>query len=415
MYNVQFWCASRFIKITTLIVIYFFLLFLRYFQTKPPDYPTGKEITLTGVLSDEPQIAGKIQRFTFEFVPITTWKLPEYHYGDKLRVMGMITQEPKKVMLFPKIIFIEHKEGGLMAKIITIRERVIDFYAKSLPEPAAGLLAGIVLGVKANLPSDFYNNLKMTGTMHVVAASGMNVTLVAGFLMSILWHFLGRKKALIISSIGIVFYAALAGFSASIVRASLMGFLFFLSQYLGRQNIGLLSLGLASGLMMIVNPRIIYDIGFQLSVGATGGLILLQPLLRHTFGSLARIPFIGEALMTTFAAQIATFPVLLVNFGRMSLLSPITNTLILWTIEPIMVIGGIGVIVGFFMEPLGRLFIYLSYGFLVLFIEVVNFFGRIQLFSFTFNNIPIWFGVGWYLMIIGVLRFRYNRFGRSDT
>jgi len=194
-----------------------------------------------------------------------------------------------------------------------------------------------------------------------------------------------------------------------------MGFLFFLSQYLGRQNIGLLSLGLASGLMMIVNPRIIYDIGFQLSVGATGGLILLQPLLRHTFGSLARIPFIGEALMTTFAAQIATFPVLLVNFGRMSLLSPITNTLILWTIEPIMVIGGIGVIVGFFMEPLGRLFIYLSYGFLVLFIEVVNFFGRIQLFSFTFNNIPIWFGVGWYLMIIGVLRFRYNRFGRSDT
>lgn len=388
------------IKAVAVIAIYLLLLLLRFYQTRPPNYPVGKEIVIRGTLIEEPQVKGKTQRFNLNSVSIVTWNLPEFHYGDRLRVTGKITQESKTVMLFPEITFIEHTKGGLMGKIITLRERVIKFYQRSLPEPAAGLLSGIVLGIKANLPSDFYENLKTTGTMHVVAASGMNVTLVAGFLMAIFSRFLGRKGALIFSSIGIIFYAALSGFSASIVRASLMGFLFFTSQYIGRQNFGVLSLGVASSLMIIINPFIVKDIGFQLSVFATLGLMVIQPrLMRFT----PKIPFVGEVLSTTLAAQIATLPILLVNFGRLSLFSPFVNAIILWTIEPIMVFGGMGAVMGLFFEPLGRLLVYLSYGFLALFIEVVNFFGRIQLFSFSFENVPILFGVGWYLLIGSML------------
>lgn len=399
---------KRIPHILIVTIIYLSLLALRFYQTKPPEYPMGKQIIIQGTLSEEPQIRGKTQRFSLSSVPITTWNLPEFHYGDRLRVMGKITQETKTVMLFPEITFIEHTKGCLIGKIITLRERVIEFYQRSLPEPAASLLSGIVLGIKANLPNDFYNNLKTTGTMHVVAASGMNVSIVAGFLMAVFSKYLGRKKGLVLSSIGILFYATLSGFSPSINRATIMGFLFFLSSYLGRQNLGLLSLGLASTIMIFVNPGVVYDIGFQLSVSATIGLILLQPIFGSTFKKMAKIPFLGEAFMTTLAAQIATLPILLVNFGRLSLLSPIINALVLWTIEPITIFGGLGAIVGLVFEPVGRLFVYLCWGFLILFIEVVNFFGRIQLFSFSFENVPILFGVGYYLLLIGVLLLYYQ-------
>jgi competence protein ComEC len=397
--------TKSFTKIIFISIIYFLLLTLRFYQTKPSEYPIGKEIVLSGILSQEPQVTGKTQRFSLNFVPIVTWNLPEFHYGDVLEAKGSITSEAKngktyRSMLFPKITVLGHTEGVILGKISATRKKIISFYARSLHEPAASLLTGIVLGVKTTLPNDFYANLKTTGTMHVVAASGMNVTIVAGFLMAICLRFLGRKKALVLSMMGILFYAALSGFSPSINRAAIMGLLYFLSSYLGRQNFGLLSLGIAGSLMIIINPFIVRDIGFQLSVMATLGLIVIQPRLRRFT---TKIPFVSEALSTTLAAQIATLPILLVNFGRLSLWSPLVNTLVLWTIEPITIFGGIGAIFGLFFEPFGRLFIYLSYGFLVLFIEIVNFFGRIQLFSFAFDHVPVLFGVGWYLVVGSIL------------
>lgn len=222
------------------------------------------------------------------------------------------------------------------------------------------------------MPKDFSENLKTTGVFHVIAASGMNVTLVGGFISSILTFFLKRQIAIALSVVGIMFYAVLAGLEASIIRASIMGILVFSAQIMGRQTLAVNGLFFAGFAMLFIDPTLISDIGFQLSFTATLGLILI-PKIR----AIGKIGVIGDSVNTTIAAQIATLPILMANFGTYSIYSILVNGLILWTVPILMAIGGIGAMLGLIFVPLGQLIIYLSYPLLIYFEKIVEIFGKI--------------------------------------
>jgi competence protein ComEC len=232
-------------------------------------------------------------------------------------------------------------------------------YQKSLPEPHASLLAGLTLGSKAGLPASFWETLKKTGTAHVVVASGMNVTLVAGFLIGILVILLPRKKAIPLALAGVWTYSLLSGFDAPIVRAAIMGSVTFIAQALGRLQAASRALFLSAALMLIIKPDWITDLGFILSFVATASLMLFE----RKIASLIRfVPGIfREGLSTSLAAQIGVAPILFATFGQFSLLSPIINALVLWTIAPITIIGGIGGIIGLASITAGKAIIFLSY------------------------------------------------------
>ena len=103
-----------------------------------------------------------------------------------------------------------------------------------LPSPHSGLLAGIVLGVRNTIPQRFYNNLVQTGTLHVIAASGYNITIIAKLLIDFFARILKRRQAVVIAGIGIFMYAILAGMNAAVVRAAIMGLLSYIAQAFGR-------------------------------------------------------------------------------------------------------------------------------------------------------------------------------------
>ena len=359
-----------------LLVILLVILSFRFyfFYQNQPQFAHGQELSFETTLMSQPQAIGSRQVFTANYenqsfgkLRIITSRFPELNYGDFVRISGSLSNKNDRLLMyFPKIETISNSSNILqlsLKKTNTLRQKLISLFSTTLPTPSSGLLMGIIFGIKEQMPKDFADNLKTTGVFHVIAASGMNVTLIGGFISSFLTFFLKRQIAIILSIVGIIFYAVLAGLEASIIRASIMGIIVFSAQIMGRQTLALNGLFLAGLVMLFISPGLISDIGFQLSFAATLGILQIKPILdkNKKVKLIAQKSVIGADVLTTIAAQLATLPILLANFGTYSIYSILVNGLVLWTVPIIMAIGGIGSLIGLIFAPLGQLIIYFCY------------------------------------------------------
>lgn len=215
---------------------------------------------------------------------------------------------------------------------------------RMLPEPHAGLLAGILFGTRASLSRQLTDAFIKTGTIHVIALSGQNVSIVAAFVALLLTPFVSRRIASLLTLLILALYLWFVGPSPSLVRAVIMGSLAMFAVLFGRRNLSLLSLILAVTSMLVLNPSWITDMGFQLSVLATLGIILFG-------GSEKRI--VLSQLRITLAAQLLTTPLIFFHFHRLSLIAPLTNVLIGFTMPFIMGLGWVAAIAGYIWPPLG--------------------------------------------------------------
>ncbi|HUD09572.1 MAG TPA: ComEC/Rec2 family competence protein, partial [Patescibacteria group bacterium] len=238
--------------------------------------------------------------------------------------------------------------------------------------------------------------------MHVIAASGMNVTMVSGFFFYLFSLLLRRQLAVFLSVAGIIFYDFLTGFQASIVRASIMAALAFSAQILGKQRDGLYILFLTGLVMLLWQPNYLTDVGFQLSFASTAGILVIPRLLKRFENG------ITADLITTFSAQIATLPILVSGFGVYSIWSVVVNALVLWTVPILMILGGFAAILTFIFEPLTQLLLYLCLPFLLFFEAVANFFARLSG-SVSLQNVPWQLVVGYYLILGAILAFAFQK------
>ncbi len=143
-----------------------------------------------------------------------------------------------------------------------------------LPEPHAGLLAGILFGTRASLSRELTDAFITTGTIHIIALSGQNVSIVSAFTATLLTVLFSRRIASLLTLLVLASFLWFVGPSPSLVRAVIMGSLTILAVIFGKRNLGILSLALAVSSMLLLNPLWITDLGFQLSVLATLGIIL---------------------------------------------------------------------------------------------------------------------------------------------
>ncbi len=224
-----------------------------------------------------------------------------------------------------------------------------------LPEPHASLLSGILFGTRTSMPKDFYTDLITTGTLHIVALSGINISILVN-LVAQTTLFLGRKASSILTICLIVLFVIFVGPSPSVVRAAIMGSLSLIAIYFGRQSWGVLSLILTAGIMLLYDFSFAGNISFQLSFLATFGIILANRNAKrqNSKGWINQLfQILKENFKLTFYAQIFTLPVILYNFHRLSLIAPIANIMIEWVIQPIMVLGFVTAISGLIWWPLG--------------------------------------------------------------
>ena len=391
-----------------------FLLF--YAHGEPPR--AGEVITIQTTLLTEPKLSGNQQVFTLYYqdrwrITVRIPRYPMFHYGDSFLVTGKVkiksiesigVEKTIYSMDYPEVKDLSKSSNYLVRFASFIRRNVAATFHQYLPPPADSLLLGIVFGINESMPEDFQDDLRTGGVLHVIAASGMNVSMVAGALFLILSSFLKRRQAVLISIVGIIFYAVLSGLQPSILRASLMGILVFSASLLGRQNTALVTLGITAYLMLFLRPVLLSDVGFQLSFFSTLGILMIKPL----FSELEKRGEFLADITTTISAQIATLPIMLMTFGQYGIVSILVNALVLWTIPPLMVLGSLAALSGLIFRPLAMPLLYLALPFLWFFARVVAFFGEYQL-TLTVTIFPFALGIGYYIILCSLIWFLKRR------
>ncbi len=215
-----------------------------------------------------------------------------------------------------------------------------------LPEPQSSLLFGLLIG--ADDFSDVWKTrFQQTGTSHIVAASGYNVAVVAQLVLLVLVSLgLYRKQALPLVLIALSVFVLLAGAGSAVVRAGVMGALALIARHVGRHTSPRNILAVTVVILLLLEPRVLRDdVGFQLSVTATLGLVLLTDRISGVLKGVPTAFGIRESLASTLAATLATLPVLACSFGTVSVIGPIVNMIILPFVPYAMALGGGAIVV----------------------------------------------------------------------
>ena len=395
-------------------------------------------------------------------VLVSASRYPEYNYLDKIKITGylktpIVTEDFNyknyllkdgiySVMDFPKTELLPSKnrrpsvfgEYNIFSfsyeKILFLKEKLNKSITANFSSSHDSLLQGIILGNNKNTSQDLRNKLNSTGVRHITSVSGSHIVILSSILMSsLLFLGLWRGQAFYFSIIFIWFYIVLIGFPQSGVRAAIMGSIFLLAQKLGRRNTSSRTIAIAATLMLLQNPLLLfYDVGFQLSFLASMGIIHLKPLIdsfwhididKTFLKSLGEkykdivekiLRYLWDILVVTLSAQIFTLPIIIYNFGTVSLIAPITNLLILPIIPFLMSFGFLAAFFGVFSNFLGWVFYLPSWLLLTYFLKIMDVFYQPWAVKPIENISWIWVAV-YYLLLAVLIWFLQKKFARSNN
>ncbi len=217
-----------------------------------------------------------------------------------------------------------------------------------VPEPEAALGAGILLGVRSSIAPEVADAFAVAGLTHVVAISGWNIAIVAAIVGALLRPLEerrgGRWLAPSAAAATIAAYVVLTGASPSVVRAALMAGAMMVARFGGSRAHAASALCMAAVVMLIAAPSVLWDVGFQLSALATAGLILFGSSIE---GRLESWPaWLREPVALTIAAQLTTLPVVVGSFGRLSLVAPAANVVVVPLVPLVMLLCAIAAPLG---------------------------------------------------------------------
>ncbi len=413
----------------------FFLGAWRYQSVQPSDTSVwvqslndGSEITFIGQIVADPERVGETQRLEIGRLKVADRELrgkvlarahryPEYSYGDEVTVIGKLETPPEfedfsyrdylatrgiySLISRPKITLLSSGNGNrTYATLLNFRHLLEEKISRVLPEPESSLIAGVVLGVKRNLPEDFYEALQKSGTLHVIVVSGTNIVYVIAALLGVS-GFLKRPIQILFAVLGVLGYAVMVGGGAAVWRSTLMGLTVLLAAVLGRRRLAQEALFLSAAVLSLANPMGLWQVGFQLSFVATSGIIFLQDIFKERLQALPRL--IQEGLVTTLAAQTAVLPVITHSFQTFSLISPLSNLLIFLLVPAITIMGAVVALAALVWLPLGKLLAPLIFVPAKLFVTIVKLSAQIPFAQVEIPQLPIFVWLVYYLVLVYIV------------
>lgn len=329
----------------------------------------------------EPEVKGKI----IFYLPLGT----EVRYGDVVEIKGELLppdegidfswreylkhQGISSTMEFPGFHLVERDQGNpLRAVLYRLRESGGKVLSAIFPSPEDSLLKGILLGDDSTISTTLEDAYRLTGTSHIIAISGFNMSVLAGLVSLFFTRQFGRKRGALVTILLLGSYSLLVGASASVVRAAFMGSYAVLGNSISRKGNTLNNLGVSALLMVVLNPHLPWDLGFQFSVMATLGLSLFAGPLRARLESwlskrmeqktaLAFSSLISETFLLTMIAQALVLPLSIWHFQEVSWLFLLANPLILPVQPAVMVLGLAAMSAGLVWLPLGRVLAWLAW------------------------------------------------------
>ncbi len=329
--------------------IYFFLY--RNVQTAYTVLPQGNNVSFAGIVASEPRTTERSLRFSLLLQAphrgVLTVILPpnrDIRYGDELVLRGnVIAEEGEYVVLFPAAdVRARHKGFWIKERLIDLKAVILKGFERALPPDNAALLGGITLGARSSFSPQLKSAMVDSGTVHIVAVSGYNISILAIAVGNIAMFFLARRFAIWLAIGLVLLFVAMVGTEASVVRAAIMGIAGLIGEWAGRPKDQGYAIVLAAACMVAWDPNIIRtDLGFGLSFLSLLGVVYLAPALRSLW---RKTPDRGilewkENMDTTIGAQLGVLPILLGVFGKASLTSIAANVLIIPTVPVTMGIG----------------------------------------------------------------------------
>ena len=213
--------------------------------------------------------------------------------------------------------------------------RVRDFFAERIrnlvPEPEVSLGLSYLLGMKSGLPDGLSENLRVVGLTHIVVASGAHLAILVEIAKKMFGK-ISRFAGVLFSSIFIVAFMILVGWTPSIMRAGVMALLTLMTGYVGRRIAPLRMILMAMAGTLMVDPSFVMNMGWMLSFSSYAGIMLIGPKMVEYFYGQKKPGFLGSTVTTTLAATMMTLPIVLYYYGQVSLISVIANLLILPTL-----------------------------------------------------------------------------------
>lgn len=349
-------------------------------------------------------------------------------YGDRVQLTGQLRtpgqtggplyqlylarQGVHSLMSFARA---ERLEGGngdwLQARLYALRARGVEVLHRLYPDPVASLLAGILLGDESGISQSLKDDFNDTATRHIVAISGFNISIIAGLALAFFTRWVGKRKGLWLAGACIVLYTLLVGAQASVVRAAIMGLVVLGAQLTGREQHGLNTLAFTAALMAMINPLVLWDVGFQLSFAATLGLLVYaQPMQAWVTAYLQRRlpePWVTrlqgplyDYVLLTLAAQLLTLPLLLHHFGRLSLVALPANILVVPLQPAILIFGGLSLLAGLALPVLGQLLALLAWPLALLTIGIVEWLASPGWAAYHVGNFSMPMVLAYYLAVL---------------
>ena len=365
----------------------------------------GTSVMIRGTVSAEPKLYGKNHLLSVSDSSIsrdkgTTWQDAHgqltvqapgteiedpygANYGSVVELQGkLLPPLPHSApdvlanMFFPQIRVTATAGNPILAMLYSWRITLSNIIEQVLPQPAAALLVAVVLGLRTPALHPLTSAFNATGTAHLIVSSGFKVTLLAGLVASSTkWLYSNKieqgkllpaqkrggwrrwlSTALIIVSIAV--YTILNGAGAAAIRAGVMGELLVIAPRIGRTYTIYTALAFTALLMSLSNPFIFWDSGFQLSFMGTLGIVLLTPFFQRLLRPIERLPLghiLSEIIAVTLAAQVATLPILALDFHLLSLIAPLTNMLTVPLLGTLILLGVLICGAGLIFLPLALL------------------------------------------------------------
>jgi competence protein ComEC len=306
------------------------------------------------------------------------FKMPEnfedFNYQDYL-----INNDIYLLVEFPEMeCSREENKLDLQNILVSFKQNLNRIIAENLKEPQSSLMMGIIFGQDRLFSENFDGNIRMAGVSHIVAASGYNITILilAG---SKILKFLPLKLRLFFLLLLIWGFCILAGLSPSIVRACIMTTIALIAMILGKKNTIHVTLPLAAFVFVLVDPKIVFNVGFQLSVVATLGLVYLQPALSNIWKKIFKKTnsFVEDTFLTTLSCTLVTLPITIYTFSTVSIWAVVANCLVLPVVASTMFLGVLGLITSNFLPLLSMILFETSNAQLKYFELVVNLIGKV--------------------------------------
>ena len=435
----------------------------------------GVAVILKGYVDDEPVYQNGRAQFVFrvkqiivpdkiievdERTQIFANVFPKYQYGDFLEINGALKTpqnfDPVRsrgtlralaasygidyvnylkkegvatTMSFPKIKtsktaglgLFEKMKLGFYKKIFIVKDKFELAVSRSLAEPNASFINGILLGSRQEIPDKLKEAFNKTGTSHILAVSGYNITIIAEAVLWALVWFFKRRKAFWLSAGLIILFSVLTGASASVVRAAIMGLLLLFASGYGRLSDAKNSIVLAGAAMVFLSPMILaFDVGFQLSFMAVLGLAYVYPLLNYKTEKISKIAgqigefvkSLKEIILMTLSAQFFVFPLLIYYFKNLSLVSVVANVLVLPFVPAAMLLGFLSGLAGIIFVPLGRLVGFAAWAITAYQIKIIEFFASLPFASVAVSFTWVALIIIYPILFFGLWRMRRKIIGK---